>query len=157
MLTQKKQDDGTVEFKVMHFIFNIEDKENLEPENCQIKQETKLELDSKDYQLENKEIADFKFCEGSGQIRLVLKRIDEREFEIFCFDSSDGTMNLYLPFNKDTAPVPEQSKQLPIAWVWLSDSESLVVKDRREISSMEYTDYISEYEKLKMYNDFSVK
>ena len=65
LITQKKQDDGTVEFNVKHFEFNItcESGENPDPDNCKMKKEQKLSLDSKDFDLENKEMTDFKFCE----------------------------------------------------------------------------------------------
>ena len=43
LITQKKQDDGTVEFNVKHFEFNItcESGENPDPDNCKMKKEQK--------------------------------------------------------------------------------------------------------------------
>jgi hypothetical protein len=38
--------------------------------------------------------------------------------------------------------------------VWISDSENLVLKDRREIKTVDDTE---EYAKLKQYNDYAVK
>ena len=65
LITQKNQADGTVDFNVKHFEFNItcESGENPEPDNCKMKKEQKLSLDSRDFDLGNKEMTDFKFCE----------------------------------------------------------------------------------------------
>ena len=93
----------------------------------------KLGLDSQSYDLKNKEIADFKVCEKKNQVRLVLKHLEQPEFECFCFDFETGNQTSYIPFNKDTAILPEQSEQDPIAWVWLADSDDLILKDRRDV------------------------
>ena len=63
MITQKNQEDGTVEYNVKHITFDIQDRHDVKPENCKVKKEVKLDLDSKVYNLKNKEIVDFKFCQ----------------------------------------------------------------------------------------------
>ena len=133
MITQKNQEDGTVEYSVKHITFDIQDRHDLKPENCKVKKEVKLDFDSEAYNLKNKEIADFKFCAKEDQVRLVLKHKEKPEFECFCFDFSEGAMNLHVDFNKISPDVPNQSNKDPIAWIWLADCETLTLKDRREV------------------------
>ena len=63
-------------------------------------------------------------------------------------------MCFYMPFNKETAMVPDMSEQDPIAWVWLANSDDLIIKDRRAVK---YISDEEEYKKLKQYNSFVVK
>ena len=166
LITRKVQDDQTVEFKVKHLAFDT----NLEMKDmkCDIKNEIKLGIDSQSYDLKNKEIADFKVCEKKNQVRLVLKHVEQPEFECFCFDFETGCQISYIPFNKDTAIVNGQSEQDPIAWVWLADSDDLILKDRRDVKFEapqqlpltrpgEVPKYVEDYKKLKEYNNFLVK
>ena len=37
LITQNKKDDGTIEFNVKHFTFNINKEDKPEPENCEVK------------------------------------------------------------------------------------------------------------------------
>ena len=61
-----------------------------------------------DYDLQNKEITDFKYCEKENQVRIVLKNIDSSDYDFFCFDFSTGALSFSMPFNKETA-VPSQN------------------------------------------------
>ena len=87
-------------------------------------------------------------------MRLVLKHKEKPEFECICFDFENGAMCFYMPFNKETAMVPDMTEQDPIAWVWLANSDDLIIKDRRAVK---YISDEEEYKKLKQYNSFVVK
>ena len=63
-----------------------------------------------DYDLQNKEIIDFKFCESENQVRLVLKSVESLDYDFFCFDFSTGAMNFTLPYNNKTAFVPTKNE-----------------------------------------------
>ena len=67
----------------------------------------KLDFDSEYFDLANKLIADFKMCEKSDQIRIVLKHNTEPKFECFCFEYGSGNLVFYLPFNSETSKVPD--------------------------------------------------
>ena len=84
----------------------------------------------------------------------MLKQKDEFEFECFSFEFSTGEMKMYLPFNEETAFLPNGDNFDPIDWVWFSEGENMILKDRRDV---EHTEDREEYKKLYQYNDYCIK